>query len=299
MKCNRCGFDVQMGMNTCPHCGNSLNYYDSNIVVNNEKVNVGLVVLAVFFPFIGFILFFLFLNKSPKTAKACGLGALITVLVEILIGVLMFALIFFSVSNTINVNENVSDDYEIIENFDDEDSYFDDEETDVLIGEVSNDWKTYQISYNGKLMTLPISYNDFSSTTGFKLKELSSTNVLKNNYYMLANLYKNDKLGLSGEIYNDFGSETIVSNCKITRLSQRKSHISNNVGQVVFPGNLKVNDEITEDKLIMLFGQPNDKRIYSSSITYLYNADPSWTTTNYYKIVVVDGIIDELTLDNR
>lgn len=148
-------------------------------------------------------------------------------------------------------------------------------------------------------MTLPISYNDFSSTTGFKLKEFFSTNVLKNNYYMLANLYKNDKLGLSGEIYNDFGSETIVSNCKITRVSQRKSHISNNVGQVVFPGNLKVNDEITEDKLIMLFGQPNDKRAYSSSITYLYNADPSWTTTNYYKIVVVDGIIDELTLDNR
>lgn len=62
---------------------------------------------------------------------------------------------------------------------------------------------------------------------------------------------------------------------------------------------LAFNDEITEDKLIMLFSQPNDKRTYSSSITYLYNADPSWTTTNYYKIVVVDGIIDELTLDNR
>lgn len=62
---------------------------------------------------------------------------------------------------------------------------------------------------------------------------------------------------------------------------------------------LAFNDEITEDKLITLFGQPNDKRTYSSSITYLYNVDPSWTTTNYYKIVVVDGIIDELTLDNR
>ncbi len=298
MKCSKCGLDVQSGMYNCPHCGNPLSYYDSNASVAVEKVNVGLVILSVFFPFVGFILFLVFLNKSPKTAKACGLGALITVIVEVVIGVLFFSLIFFSVGKKLENQITVDDDYEITENYSDAVNG-EDTQTNVIIGEVSSDWKSYQVSYNGKTITLPTSYNNFSVTTGFKLKDSAGNDTLKNNYYAVVNMYMNDKLALSTEVYNNSGVESKVTDCNVTRISQRKYHITNGAGQFVFPGNLKVGDSITENDLVSLFGQPNDKKTYGTSTTYSYNADTTWTTTNYYKIEVVDGVIEQLTLDNR
>lgn len=138
MKCNRCGLDIQIGMNNCPHCGNPLNYYDSNVAVAGEKTNVWLVILSVIFPFLGFILFLIFLNNQPKTAKACGLGALIAFVVEILISILMFALIFFSVSNAIEIDEKEYE-YEITETFGDEDNYLDGDENNDFIDGVYNE----------------------------------------------------------------------------------------------------------------------------------------------------------------
>ena len=40
-----------------------------------EKVSAGLIVLSVFFPIVGFILFFANKKKKPKTAKICGIAA--------------------------------------------------------------------------------------------------------------------------------------------------------------------------------------------------------------------------------
>ena len=62
-------------------------------------------------------------------------------------------------------------------------------------------------------------------------------------------------------------------------------------------------DKITKDKITQLLGTPNDIDEYSSDgyekITYKYFENSTWTTTNNYEITVVNGIIDELQLDNR
>lgn len=300
MKCDRCGLDIQQGMNNCPHCGNLINYYDSNLSSEREKVNVLLVILSFFFPIVGLIFFFVFLGNAPKTAKTCGLVALITVVVEILVTVLFFSLIFLNINKVVVDNKIDNDSYDVIyeDNKDDEMSY-DSDVSDIIVSNVSNNWKSYQISYNGKNFNLPVSYSDFFVNTGFTFKSLNEDISLKPNYYAIVNLYKNDKLGLTTEVYNDKGIDSNVSNGMITRISQNKYHVSNNVGQVVFPGSLKVGDSITEDKLISLFGQFNDKKTYGNTTTYSYNEDTLWTTTNYYKIEVVNGVIEQLTLDNR
>ena len=69
--------------------------------------------------------------------------------------------------------------------------------------------------------------------------------------------------------------------------------------KIIFPGGLKVGDSITDAKLTELFGVPNDSKDYSGSKQYTYLSDTTWTTTNNFKISVVDGVIDEIQLDHR
>ena len=61
--------------------------------------------------------------------------------------------------------------------------------------------------------------------------------------------------------------------------------------------------EISVDELINKLGNPSDKSEYNdssySSTTLIYNENLSWKTTKFYKITIVNGAIDELSLDNR
>lgn len=60
---------------------------------------------------------------------------------------------------------------------------------------------------------------------------------------------------------------------------------------------------MTKEKLVLLFGEPSDIYNYTSdnyvSDTYSYVENTSYTTINYYKIKVLNGVIDELTIDHR
>ena len=57
--------------------------------VTNDKANVGLIILSVFIPLAGFILYFVKKKEEPKAAKSYGLAALIMFIVNIVLSVII------------------------------------------------------------------------------------------------------------------------------------------------------------------------------------------------------------------
>lgn len=81
--CPMCG--NEMHTNVCSKCG-----YVQNVVVDNGGFGWGLLGFCV--PVAGLILFLVWNAEKPKTAKAAGLGALISVVGGILIYIVMIVL---------------------------------------------------------------------------------------------------------------------------------------------------------------------------------------------------------------
>ena len=273
-----------------------------------EKTNILLVIVSFLIPVVGLVIFLTYKDKQPKTSKACGISALVCFILNI---VLVFVIAFLSVFVYNTIDDNHVDEPPIIDSPSnsyeetDEDENTDDTDTnDSTIDEnLSTEWGNYEFVVNGKTLSLPGSYNDLKDATGFSMKSADEKSYLENNYYVSLNLYKNDNLALYIEVLNDSGSDLQYSEAKLTRISQTEYQVSNGADKIVFPGGLTVGIEITEDRIKELFGEPTDTYEYSSdnyeSVTYTYNADTTWTTTNYYEIRVVNGVIDELTLDHR
>lgn len=340
MNCKNCGANVEVGHKFCQNCGQSVeiqnntnvetitennqqqtdinmnmssfsnnenntlqnNNFNNNPSVNsNDGVNVLLVIVSFLFPLVGIIIFIATMKNTPKNAKACGLSALISTILSVIVSILI----------VIPVISTITKSMEDIERFQTEETYDynnnDDEKVEetkpIVSGNISNNWKEYQVSYNGKIITLPVTYKALSETTGFQLKQSQSMSYLDNKYYTLANLYKNEQLALYTEIANTTGAMAQYKDCNVTRVAQSKYMVSKGIGTMVFPGGLKAGDKITENEIVKLFGEPTDKKTYSADnynkITYIYNEDTTWTTQNYYEIEILNGEIDQLTLDNR
>ena len=338
MICNKCGANVAEGTKFCTACGNQLDNVQntniveqptivaeqtqaepvvnneintnnvSNIPVNNtttsnepsteEKVNIWLVILSWFIPLVGFIIFFVKKQSEPKTAKASGICALIsTILGFIVMGAMSILMVSILNFATNTADEIIKESYETIDKIEDEleDGYI----SSGVTTAISNDWKKYQIGINGVVYTLPMGYQDISLATGFTIKDTNLNTLLEPNHYTSTNLYKNDKLALYIDIINNEKENIKYIDCMVTRVTQSKYQVSQGAEQIIFPGNIKIGDEITEDKIVTLFGTPNDKKVYGNNIQYIYLSDTTWTTTNNFKITVVDGVIEEIQLDHR
>lgn len=337
MVCNKCNTQVQEGSQFCPNCGNDMtnptvenaavndvnqqqnagvDQSMTNVPVNNsmqpvqDKVNIWLVILSWFIPLAGLIIFFVQKKTSPKTAKASGICALISTLLSIVVVILSFSFIFGALNYAIESTDDtakeiieqaesqIKDTQEVIDDNLNTNTNTNTDGSTTSVG-VSKDWKQYQFGINGKVYTLPMSYNDFKTASGFTIKDTYINMVLPNNHYAPVNLYKNDKLALYIELFNKSGAEVKYVDCNVTRISQTKYQVSQGADRIVFPGGLKVGDSVTEAQLIELFGTPNDSKDYSGSKQYTYLSDTTWTTTNNFKINVIDGVIDEIQLDHR
>ena len=74
--CKRCGFPIADGAATCPSCG----AYQNNgpEVVDNGGIGWG--ILGCCIPIAGLVLFLVWKDQRPRTAKAAGVGALVSVI---------------------------------------------------------------------------------------------------------------------------------------------------------------------------------------------------------------------------
>lgn len=53
-------------------------YANGNAVKNKEKINIVLLILSICCPIVGFVVFFADKKSQPRTAKVCGIAALVS-----------------------------------------------------------------------------------------------------------------------------------------------------------------------------------------------------------------------------
>lgn len=86
--CRNCGQQIDDRAVICPHCGVAQG--NKPEVVDNGGFGWG--VLGCCIPIVGLVLFLVWKDTKPKTAKAAGIGALVSVVIGILYYVLAFAI---------------------------------------------------------------------------------------------------------------------------------------------------------------------------------------------------------------
>ncbi len=102
MYCRQCGKEVEDGTAFCPNCGSSLggsnqsngsyqqnNYYQASY----DSGSFGWAVLGFFFTLVGFILWLVWRDDRPKSARMAGLGALAGLIFGIVISILTVSLV--------------------------------------------------------------------------------------------------------------------------------------------------------------------------------------------------------------
>lgn len=88
MFCKNCGEQIDDNAVVCPHCG--VAQEQKPAVVDNGGFLWGL--LGCCIPIVGLILFLVWKDQKPKTAKAAGIGALVSVIIAVVYYVLVMAL---------------------------------------------------------------------------------------------------------------------------------------------------------------------------------------------------------------
>lgn len=56
-------------------------YANDNASKDKEEINIALLILSICFPIVGFVVFFVDKKSKPRTAKVCGIAALVTFIV--------------------------------------------------------------------------------------------------------------------------------------------------------------------------------------------------------------------------
>ncbi|GAA0824414.1 zinc ribbon domain-containing protein [Clostridium tertium] len=88
MFCKNCGKEIDDNAAVCIHCGVATN--SAPAVVDNGGFGWGL--LGCCIPIVGLILFLVWKDTKPKTSKAAGIGALVSVGIYILLYLFIFIL---------------------------------------------------------------------------------------------------------------------------------------------------------------------------------------------------------------
>ena len=86
--CKNCGAQIDDQANVCPQCG--VTQTAAPAVVDNGGFWWG--ALGCCIPIVGLILFLVWKDNKPKTAKAAGIGALVSVGIGIIYYILMIVL---------------------------------------------------------------------------------------------------------------------------------------------------------------------------------------------------------------
>ena len=86
--CRNCGAQIDDQAVICPRCG--VAQQTAPQVVDNGGIGWGLLGFCI--PIVGLVLFLVWKDTKPKTSKAAGMGALISVILLILFYVLLFVM---------------------------------------------------------------------------------------------------------------------------------------------------------------------------------------------------------------
>ena len=70
--CPKCGAELPANVRFCPRCGANVNNNANNTSFDDEGASVGLKILSILIPLVGWILYFVFKDENLKKAKDCA-----------------------------------------------------------------------------------------------------------------------------------------------------------------------------------------------------------------------------------
>lgn len=330
--CTNCGANQQAG-NPAPN--NAVNTAPSPVVtqqpyqaqpqtqpVKEDKSNIGLNILSWFVPVFGVIYYLVKKKERPKEAKGTLKTGLISFGVNFIVIILSVVLIF---AGTFSAIGSITDDFDDMSGYEDtyedydfsykgdiddltqsNDTYEDETtETTTQSGKsnvnASSDWTNYTVYLNGKSVKLPISWADFSKATGASFKDSQDAQqTLKSNYYTVVTVQDAKGCFFCVELLNETKDVKTLGECTVISISDFKRYSGNGQADLVFAGNLKINDNITEAELKQLFGEPDDTWYSENSNDYKYTYYEDYDTyygSREFTITVYDGVINDLDLE--
>lgn len=87
MYCKYCGKEIPNESKYCSYCGSNLYLNIENTKIDNASI--GWFILGFLVPLVGLILFLLWEEEKPLTAKKVGLGALVSAIIQIILVILV------------------------------------------------------------------------------------------------------------------------------------------------------------------------------------------------------------------
>ncbi|MBQ8496486.1 MAG: zinc-ribbon domain-containing protein [Clostridia bacterium] len=91
MFCSKCGTEISDEAVICVHCGASVGQPETKpeAPVAEDKVSIGFCILAFFIPLFGVIYWALKYKETPKKAKACGITAIVSWVLNLFLSVII------------------------------------------------------------------------------------------------------------------------------------------------------------------------------------------------------------------
>lgn len=104
MYCPNCGRPIPDGATYCNRCGAVFDDYsrrsrDNAPAYNDDSGSFGWAVLGFFIPLVGLILYLVWKNEKPKSAKRAGQGALVCVILNLIILAIYFVFAFILIGS--------------------------------------------------------------------------------------------------------------------------------------------------------------------------------------------------------
>ena len=189
MKCSNCGSDNATNTKFCTNCGTKLTASDKteNVVVennSNEGSGIGWGFLGFFIPIVGIILFFVWKNEKPKSSKAAGIGALISIIWSVVVCVLAFTIVGASLGGILS-NPDVQKE---IKDITKEETKSDNKSVYTIDEDFNFDNLKLNISSTYEVVTITDEYSSYKGTKLIKMPisiENTGTESTKLNSYYL------------------------------------------------------------------------------------------------------------------
>lgn len=91
MFCSKCGTEISDEAVVCVHCGNAIAQPETKpeTPVVEDKVSIGFCILSFFIPLFGVIYWALKYKETPRKAKACGITAIVSWVLNIFFSVII------------------------------------------------------------------------------------------------------------------------------------------------------------------------------------------------------------------
>lgn len=295
-------------------------YQTPSAPINNqdeEKANVGLVILSILVPAVGLILYCTQKSDKPKSAKSYGKAALISAIVCVVLSIAGAAASFYGAmklgnwTTSSSFSSSASDhdnDFDVIEdNKDNKKTDAGKEETtkknEPAAGSFSTtkivDYDNMQIAINGKVYTLGKTTLQDLVNDGVSFKDNTKDkldNVIDEDNGESVEIKLNDNDSLSVEFGNFSDSGKALKDCVLERVYYYVDDDEKNV--VTFPFSTTMSENEFKEKA----GTPSDTSNYSSndytSNTYEYKKDSNKYYGEYgYEFDYTDGELYSITMD--